>query len=94
MTRIEALAAEERSVLETLKIRGAVPTIKQVSRAYTRLAKMTHPHLGGKFVKERASNAAGIAIRAFQLAKRAAEFDSYFNAGKKKWTLPYEDGLS
>ena len=47
MTRIEALAADERSVLEILKIGDAVPTIKQVSRAYTRLTKMVHPHLGG-----------------------------------------------
>jgi len=37
MTRIEALAADERSVLEILKIGDAVRTIKQVSRAYTRL---------------------------------------------------------
>ena len=67
-----------------------MPTIKQVSRAYTRLTKTIHPHLGGKFVEERASNVARIVIRAFQQAKRAAELDSYLNAGNK-WTSSYED---
>ena len=51
---------------------------------------MTNPHLGGKFAKERASSVAKIAIRAFQQTKRTAEFDSYFNTGKK-WTSSNED---
>ena len=66
--------------------------MKQVSRAYTRLTKTIHPHLGGKFVEERASNVARIVIRAFQQAKRAAEFDAYFNAGKT-WTSSYDDNF-
>ena len=64
--------------------------MKQVSRVYTRLTKTIHPHLGGKYVQERASNVARIVIRAFQQAKRAAELDSYLNAGNK-WTSSYED---
>ena len=63
MTRIEALAAGERPVLEALKTGDAAPTTKQVKRT---------------------------SIRAFQQAKRPAEFDSYLNPGKN-WTSSYGD---
>ena len=74
--RIEDAARREAPVLEILNA-GSATTVKAVKKAFISLSKQIHPQRGGNFDKERASSAQVIVARAFEQAKRAAEFDSY-----------------
>ena len=82
--RIENAARREAPVLEILNA-GSATTVKAVKKAYIRLSQQIHPHRGGNFDKERATSAMVIVARAYEQAKRAAEFDSYLKADKT-WT--------
>ena len=86
--RIEDAARREAPVLEILNA-GSATTVKAVKKALISLSKQIHPQQGGNFDKERASSAQVIVARAFEQAKRAAEFDSYKNADYT-WTSNFD----
>ena len=74
--RIEEAARNNAPVLEILNA-GIERTVKAVKKAYIKLSKQIRPHRGGNFDTARATSAMVIVARAFEQAKRAAEFDAY-----------------
>jgi len=84
--RIEAKAVQGRPVLEILDVGST--KFKDVKKAYIKLAKRIHPHRGGNFNVPRAESAMVIVARAFEQAKRSAEYVSFCNAGNT-WTSSF-----
>ena len=86
--RIEEAARLEAPVIQIFNA-GSARTVKAVKKAFISLSKQIHPHRGGNFDVERATSAQVIVAQAFEQAKRAAEFDSYINAGNT-WTSTFD----
>ena len=81
--RIEEAARNNAPVLEILNAGefGVERTAKAVKKAFLKLCMQIHPHRGGNFDTVWATSAMVIAARAFEQAKRSAEFDAYFHMG-------------
>ena len=86
--RIEEAARLQAPVLEILNA-GSAKTVKDVKKAFLSLSRQIHPHRGGNFDVSQATSATQILARAFEQAKRAAEFDSYSKAGNT-WTSRFD----
>ena len=86
--RIEEAGRLQAPVLEILNA-GSARMTKDIKRAFLTLYKQIHPDRGGNFDVLRATRATQIVARAFEQAKRAAEFDSYSRAGCT-WTSTFD----
>ena len=86
--RIEEAGRLQAPVLEILNA-GSARMTKDIKRAFLNLSKQIHPDRGGNFDVLRATRATQIVARAFEQAKRAAEFDSYSRAGCT-WTSTFD----
>ena len=78
--RIEEAGRLQAPVLKILNA-GSARMAKDVKRASLTFPKQIHPDRGGNFDVLRATSASQIVARAFEQAKRTAEFDSYSRAG-------------